>query len=85
MNISANQIAHHIEEKLVNLRKAIAEENESIVKECATAIEAYCQLLKGVPNPMLKENKDIQETTAVVLSSPPLEKSGESLGNLLDF
>lgn len=84
MNISANDIVSHIEEKVNALRQAVGRGDEEKAKECATEIAAYCKLLKGVK----------KETSATVLSSPtssptpisaPSPPSGEGLGNLLEF
>ncbi len=70
MNIPANHIVHHIEAQLASLKKGLAHGEESTVAECATAIEAYCQLLKGAKQQGQTRPESVMHTQAYSSVSP---------------
>ncbi|NEU30473.1 YwdI family protein [bacterium LRH843] len=82
MNISANQIVQHIEEKLVSLKKGLANAEAATVKENAAAIEVYCQLLKSVSG---GSKQEITQKLVTKTTFSSKENTEDRLGNLLDF
>lgn len=96
MNIPANHIVHHIEEKFTSLKKGLESGDEKTVRECATAIEAYCQLLKGAQQQIQTRQEPIMHPQAYPTSSPqpssqplivnqPSAQEEAEKRNLLDF
>ncbi len=79
MNVSAKSIVTHMEEKLGLLRGALEREDEEALKEYATEIAAYCQLLKKAAK--RSEQKGIKKEGNVLLT----KRSGNDLGNILEF
>ncbi|MCM3714198.1 DUF5327 family protein [Halalkalibacter oceani] len=89
MNIPAQKIIHHIDVQVAALKKAAAAGEAVRVSECATAIEAYCQLLKGAEKQEQAASVNQPTVTPKPLSfvQPTLHEKEEDKdkGSLLDF
>lgn len=89
MNIPAQKIIHHIDMQVAAMKKAAAEGETARISECATAIEAYCQLLKGSAKQEQSVPVNQQTVTPKPLSfvQPTIHEKEEEKdrGSLLDF
>lgn len=91
MNISAKEIVHLMEKRVALVYEQIDRGDEQAIRDSATAIEAYCQLLKNgrVQDGHKKEKKQLHKKQSGLIAKPTSTstqvKKDRSLGNLLDF